>query len=205
MIIAIVNSKGGVAKTTSAIHIAYQLSKLGATGLIDADPNRSSRAWAGRADTSFPFKVLTEFEMIGFQGRFQHIVTDTKARPEPEDLEAVCNAANLVILPSTPGGDDLRVTANTARALQKLGSTKHKVLLTKVPTHYRSTDETDARLWLEAQEIPVFAGRIRLYKAYDKAFLDGIPVFQVRGDTKAKIAWADYQAVFKEVLSCVAD
>jgi chromosome partitioning protein len=74
-----------------------------------------------------------------------------------------------------------------------------------VPTHYKSSDEIDARSWLKAQEIPVFAGRIRLYKAYDKAFLDGIPVFQVRGDAKAKVAWSDYQAVFKEVLSCVAD
>lgn len=204
MIIAIVNSKGGVAKTTSAIHIAYQLSKVGSTGLIDADPNRSSRAWAGRSDSTFPFKVLTEIEMIGFQGQFQHIVTDTKARPEPEDLNALLNAANLIVLPSSPSGDDLRVTAETARVLQKLGSTKHRVLLTKVPTNYKSSDETDARSWLKAQDIPLFNGRIRFYKAYDKAFLEGIPVFQVRGDAKAKVAWSDYQAVFKEIVSCVA-
>lgn len=204
MIIAIVNSKGGVAKTTSAVHIAYQLSQLGATALVDADPNRSSRAWAGRANSAFPFKVLSELELIGFQGKFQHIVTDTKARPESEDLEAVLNAADLVILPSTPGCDDLRVTTNTARVLQKLGSNKHQVLLTKVSTHPRSKDEEDARASLIEQAIPIFQGRIRHYAVYDKAFLQGIPVFQVRGDVKAKVAWSDYQTVFKEVLTWLA-
>jgi chromosome partitioning protein len=201
MIIAIVNLKGGVAKTTTAVHFATYLAEQDATVLVDADPNRSSVAWAGRANSPVLFKVITELELLGFQGGFKHIVTDTKARPERDDLKALLNMVHLIVLPSSPSGDDLRVTTNTAKALQDLGSTKHKVLLTKVPTHRRATDEQDARSLLKAQNIPVFKGRIRSYKAFDRAFIAGVPVSQVKGDRNAKLAWSDYKAVIEEALS----
>jgi chromosome partitioning protein len=200
MIIAIVNLKGGVAKTTTAVHFAHYLSTKGATVLVDSDPNRSSLAWAGRTTSAQnpSFKVITELELLRFQGKFQHIVTDTKARPEREDLQTLLDTVDLIVLPTSPSGDDLRVTANTARSLKDLGSTKHKVLLTKVPTHSTATDEADAREFLQAQAVPIFAGRIRYYKAYEKAFLAGVPVFQVKKDRNAKIAWNDYLSAAKE-------
>lgn len=106
--------------------------------------------------------------------------------------------ADLIVLPTPPIGDDLRVTANTAKTLQELGSTRHKVLLTRVPTNYGSTDEEDARDFLASQQIPIFKGRIRHYKAYEKAFVSGVPVFQIKQDKNAKIAWSDYEEVIKE-------
>jgi len=199
MIIAIANLKGGVAKTTTAVHIACGLARIGATVLVDSDPNRSSLAWAGKSSDA-PFKVITEIELLKYQGKFKHIVTDTKARPEREDLKILLDTVNLIILPTPPNGDDLRVTVSTAKALAELGSTKHRVLLTKVPTHSGASDEQDARTWLESQNIPVFKGRIRFYKAYDKAFLAGVPVYEVKKDRNAKLAWSDYQAVIKEVM-----
>lgn len=200
MIIAIVNLKGGVAKTTTAVHFAYFLAKKDATALVDGDPNRSAIAWAGRADGSFPFKVITEIQLSRFAGQFRHIVTDTKARPEREDLQDLMETADLIILPTPPNGDDLRVTANTARTLQEIGSTKHKVLFTRVPTNHGSTDEEDARDFLVNQGISVLKGRIRHYKAYEKAFVAGVPVFQIKQDRNAKIAWSDYESVIKEAL-----
>jgi chromosome partitioning protein len=199
VIIAIVNLKGGVAKTTTAVHFAYYLSTQAATVLVDSDPNRSSLAWAGRSADS-PFKVITELELLGFQGQFQHIVTDTKARPEREDLQTLLNMVNLIVLPSTPNGDDLRVTMMTARTLQELGSTKHKVLLTKVPTNRGATDEGDARALLESNHVPTLKGRVRHYKAFDKAFIAGTPVLQVKKDRNARLAWSDYQTVIKEAI-----
>jgi chromosome partitioning protein len=54
MIVTLVSLKGGVGKTTSAIHIAAYLQKKGPTLLIDADKNRS--AWFGIGKVNFPLR-----------------------------------------------------------------------------------------------------------------------------------------------------
>ena len=46
MIYAVVNTKGGVGKTTTAVHLATMLSRLGETLLIDGDPQASAASWA---------------------------------------------------------------------------------------------------------------------------------------------------------------
>jgi len=108
-------------------------------------------------------------------------------------------SCDLIVLPTPTSPDDMRVTADTALQLATIGSQKHRVLLTKVPTN-RGTDEQDAREFFAEQDIPLFRGRIRHYSAFQKAFLPGIPVFEVKRDRNAKIAWADYKSVIKEAV-----
>jgi chromosome partitioning protein len=49
MIITIASFKGGVAKTTTAVHLAAYLQDRSPTLLIDGDPNRSATGWSRRA------------------------------------------------------------------------------------------------------------------------------------------------------------
>jgi chromosome partitioning protein len=81
-----------------------------------------------------------------------------------------------------------------------VGSTIHRVLLTKVPPQPGSTRALDAQQFLEESGVPVFKRWIRQYMAYADAFIEGVPVSRYKNPKSAE-AWADYQAVMDEVLN----
>jgi chromosome partitioning protein len=58
-----------------------------------------------------------------------------------------------------------------------------------------------ARKALKEAELPLFKNDIRRLIAYEKATLEGIPVYEVKSDRMAKNAWRDYEAVGKEILT----
>ena len=60
-VITVASSKGGVGKTTVALHLATMFARQGRTLLIDGDPQASAAKWAGwRRDTAFePSPVTT--------------------------------------------------------------------------------------------------------------------------------------------------
>ncbi len=53
MRVTVANFKGGVGKTTTAIHLAAFLAEQGETLLLDGDPNRSASAWARKGQLPF--------------------------------------------------------------------------------------------------------------------------------------------------------
>ena len=118
MIITVAGFKGGVGKTTTAVHFAAWMQQRGPTVLVDGDPNRSATTWARRG--KLPFKVVDERTAARYAREFEHIVIDTKARPEEEDLRALVEGCDLLIIPSKPDTlslDALRLTVNTLKAI----------------------------------------------------------------------------------------
>ena len=71
MLICLFNAKGGVSKSTCAVHLTYYLSNIeGKTvSLIDADPMRISSFWTRQLDLDVPVHQLTDpndfLEQIG--------------------------------------------------------------------------------------------------------------------------------------------
>ena len=114
-IVTVTGYKGGVGKSTTAIHVATYLSEHGDAVLVDGDPNRTSVNWSARG--SLPFDVADERKaMKAVQGR-DFVVIDTPARPDSEDLKELADGCDLLILPTTPDVVSLEPMLETAAAL----------------------------------------------------------------------------------------
>ena len=194
MLITVASFKGGVGKTTTAVHLACYFSKRGDTLLVDGDPNRSATGWSKRG--SFPFKVVDLMQAALYSPQFEHIIIDTTARPNKDELEALADGCHLLVLPTTPDALAIDALLQTVGLLQRLGSERYRILLTMVhPKPVKMAGQARAAL----SELPLFQSEIRRLIAYEKASLMGVPVYEVK-DRMARVAWRDYQAVGREIL-----
>lgn len=196
MIITVASFKGGVGKTVTAVHLTAYLQRHGSTVLVDGDPNRSSTGWMSRGE--LPFKVVDERQAVKFARDYEHIVIDTAARPDSEELNTLADGCDLLILPTTPDALSLDALILTVNELAQIGrSDGYRILLTMLPPK-PSRDGQQARSTLEENGFPVFASEIRRLVAFQKAALTGSPVYEVK-DPRAQAAWDDYVQVGEEV------
>jgi chromosome partitioning protein len=201
MIITVTSFKGGVGKTTTAVHLAAFFQGQAPTVLIDADPNRSALGWSRRGN--LPFPVVDEWHTDHLQGDYRHVIIDTQARPTPTDLATLVRHCHLLVLPTTPDVLALEALVLTVDHLGRLPRPQqqipYQILLAAVPPKPSRAGDEVRSLLTEAQ-LPTFKGSIRRYAAFQKAAQAGVPVYGVK-DGKAEAAWQDYEAVGQEILA----
>lgn len=201
-IIAVLNGKGGVGKTTTAVNLAAAFSEKHKVLLVDADPQGSAAWWSGRSDKGMGFNLVQETdpqllsELKKIEG-YDLVVVDTPPALRSEALTAVVAISDYLVLPTPPAPMDLAVLIETVREAVTPMGVAHRVLLTKVDV--RSMGEAlEAQNTLKELGIPACNAFIRAYKAHERAALEGVPITQWRGPN-AREAEADYRRVANEL------
>ena len=192
MIISIASFKGGVGKTTTAIHLSQYLQKKGKTVLVDGDPNRSALSWSKRSN--FPFPVIDENELEKRASEFSNFVIDTPARPSPEELRTLSAESDLLLIPTKPDALSVDALLMIVASLQSFDAQNYKVLLTLVPP--RSNAARDAKVMLDEIKVPYCKTEIHRRAICERAALQGKTVDNLRD---GQAAWEEFTMLGKEI------
>lgn len=139
MIISVINLKGGVGKTTTAIALATAAYRDGKNvELYDCDPQSSASLWAMVAEDNndpLPFPVTSaNIATVRSAGK-KLKETDDKwlfvdCPPNGHVMDEAVRAADLVVIPTTTGPADMVKTFETAATLSER-DVFYAVLLTR--------------------------------------------------------------------------
>lgn len=174
MIVALVNLKGGVGKTTSALYLATVAAKRGEKPVIlDADNERSALEWAGSGE--LPFEVLEaqkdglarQARALEKEGRTVIIDAPPNSR---EMLWASAAVADRVVVPVAPTGVDVNRLRATLEVLLDVEATRGEldtsILLTRWDSRKRLAREAEELLG----QFPLLETRIRSLTRYEDGF-----------------------------------
>lgn len=199
--IAIASLKGGVGKTTTAIHAAYWFSIHGwRTVLIDSDSNRTGLKWEARSKENskfeLPFIVSSFQKMAKVAGDAQIIILDTAASIPDDDLKDLAEDCDLIVIPTKTDIDSATAATETADKTIKFGGS-YKILITDSP----SIGSTGTELFSDLSEggYQVFDRLIRRGEGVRHASLAGVTLAQQHGTYRRP--WEDYEIAFKEIVS----
>lgn len=187
--IALVSQKGGVGKTTLAIHLATAFAAAGYnTLLLDLDPQTSAAEWKdARAAETPPVmavpasrlpKVIEDAEKIGTDV----LILDTAPHSEGTALTAA-RSANLILVPCQPSIMDLRALRKTAELLEHVRKPTYAVLNGVAPQGTVADEAANAIT--EQFKLPVAPVRLGGRVAYNRCLIAGQTAQEYEPDGKA--------------------
>lgn len=197
--IAIISQKGGVGKSTVAVHLAVAGTLAGyRTALVDLDPQATARKWGDKREAPEPEVIgdhaerLPQLVEAARANGADLLVIDTAPNADRASL-AAARAADLILIPCRPAAFDLEAIEAT-RDLATIAKKPAWVVLSSAPI--RSAIVEEARRGLEADGSRVAPQVIHQRVAYSYAVIDGRSASEYEPDGKAAeevaalFAWA---------------
>jgi chromosome partitioning protein len=192
-VIAVIAQKGGVGKSTIALHLAVEAERQGHTAVvIDLDPQSSAGGWGDSREASGPTvasahapRLQAVIEKAEEEGATL-VIIDTAPHAQSDAL-AAAKAADAILIPCRLGIFDLRAVAasvDIARMASPLTPKPAAIVLNACPTSgTRLADE--AAEAVSSYGIEVAPVRLKQLVAYSYALVEGKAAVEFEPEGKA--------------------
>lgn len=208
MIISFLNQKGGVGKTTLAIHVADSLSRQNRKVLlVDADPQASALDWAENNDKAGGFSVLglpkksLRNELRAIEPDYDFIIVDGPPRVHDIALSAIA-ASDLIVIPVQPSPLDVWSLKDIVDLVEEVRAINDqlKVVLVINRKIVNTAIGRDVVTALEEFKFPILKTAICQRVAYAESVATGQTVLTQSNDLKAQDEIRD---LTKEILEVI--
>ena len=211
MFIAVTNQKGGVGKSTLAVHLAVRLSELGhRVAFIDADRQGTATRWIPHVDESIELATLREPDEILERARELLATHDFVVADAPANLDDVTRCilllADLALIPCGATVPEMESTQSAIRIIKNAqavrdGKPDALVVFNRLPANERQRLVREAREAQHCLGFPVAKQALRLRAAFADA--PGQRTVVWRLGASAKKAAAEMHGLIEEVLRYV--
>jgi chromosome partitioning protein len=205
MIISLLNQKGGVGKTTLAVHLAVAFSlKKQRVLLVDADPQGSALDWSACRETGISLPVIglpkpiLHKELPKLQADYDCIVIDGAPRVYDVARSALM-ASDLVLIPVQPSPYDVWAAKEIVDLLNDISPFKENlktgfVINRKIVNTAIGRDVNDA---LAEYDVPVFKSQLCQRVSFAECAATGQTVLETE---PGSLASKEINTLVKEIL-----
>lgn len=205
MIVAVVNSKGGVGKSTLAVHLAVWLSEQGhRILLVDCDAQQSSSVWIEESDPNIKTIRLNSANDIlnklpHLKGDADFIIADGPGS-NTENSRALLFLADYAVMPCKASMLEVRALAKATDVLRQArdirqGKPPAIIVLSMVGKNYRLTE--DMKDAADKLDLPLANTSMTLRQVYADAPGQGTVVWRM--GSRATKAASEMRRLFKEL------
>lgn len=207
-VVSVVEEKGGVGKTTTAMSLAAICAEARSVLVVDVDPQGSATWWAENAGERLPFDFTAEADpnvlaqlRNAAEDNYEVVLVDTPGSLEGRQiLHTVLANSDYIIVPTEPAPLAVEPLIRTVNTVIAPSGVPYRVLVNKVDGRAVGM-RVDAFAMLDAQSIQRFKASTRQLSAHAYAPAQGIVVTQYPRERYAIEAASEYRAVALEMFA----